>query len=509
MVWRSLGAIALCLSVPLAAQKPASTAPSAERIREAEEALDSVDEPRLLRDAEYAGAIADHLLVLQAVPARSASARGRLDRSLLYALAAAGRHDRAQAAADALLQSQPEEAANWSLAFFAARRAARWQRAAEMVNRALRLPPEMRALVLSAEQVALLLRDMRAGGELATRAQIAEALLTARWPGDSEPSSHSDWLRMILVERDLSRGDTAAARRRAAEVQGLGNVLSLMTQRRYDAVLGDADRGAAVRAAIAEEDRSTSARLAAAPEDTERLIERSTFLRSIGRDREVLDLLLPLMGEVRLVAGRHRRGLWLVNEAAFSLIATGAAGEAAELMRPLFTMDMDANPELVNTSINFVGILWQAGRSEEALERADAFMARNARHASDYGEMWIIANAVCAATDLRRTVEAEAWLARATAIADSNRSAMLQALLCRNDLAAAERVLLAALDDESSRGRAILWLQDYEPPAHAGAAQRLREAFMNLRARPAVEAAFARVGHRLRLPMPAVLYGWY
>lgn len=503
-----MGAIALALAAPLAAQAPAP--PAAERVGAAEEAVETLDVDRLLSDADYAGAIADHLLVLEATPGQSEARRLWLSRALVYALASAGRHDRAEAGADALLAARPADPASYEIALFAAQRARRWPRAAELVERTLtRLPAEARPALLSRERVGWLMRDVRTGGDRESLARIAEALLVAGWPGGSEPPSAPDWLREILIERALARGDTAAARRLAADVQGLGTVLRLATDRRYDAVHEGADRLAAVRAAIEREDGSTAARLAASPEDTERLVDRAGFLRSIGRDREVLDLLLPLMGEVRIVATRHRRALWLVNEAAYALIATGAAGEAAELMRPLFTMSVDANPELVNTSINFVGILWQAGQSEEALQRAEAFMARDARHASDYGRMWIIANAVCAATDLRRTAEAEAWLRRTDGIADSNRSAMLQALLCRGDLDAAERVLLGALEDETNRGSAILWLQDYEPLEHADAAERLREAFRTLRARPAVEAAFARHGHRLRLPLPPVLYGWY
>jgi len=507
--WLPLAALSLILPSALGAQQPAPSQSGAERIREAERALASVDEPRVLRDAEYAGAMADHLLVLQAGPGLSESRRSWLERVIVYALAAAGRHDRAQAAADALLRSQAGDQRSYELALFAARRAARWERTAELVQRALRLPTEMGAALLSPPTVGSLLRDMRAAGALAARARTAEALVAAGWPGDSEPPSASDWLRQILIDRELERGDVAAARRLASEVQGLWTVLELVTDRRYDPVVADSDRLAAVRAAIERQDRFTAERLAAAPDDTERLVDRAGFLRSIGRDREVLDLLLPLMGEVRLVAGRHRRGLWLVNEAAYSLIATGAAGEAAELMRPLFDLNIDANPELVNTSINFVSILWQAGQSEEALRRADAFMAGGARHASDYGKMWIIANAVCAATDLRRTADAEAWLARTSGIASSNHSAMLQALLCRNDLAGAERVLLAALEDDTHRNSAILWLQDYDRQPQAGRAERVRESFRRLGSRAAVEAALARVGHRLRLPLPPSRYGWY
>ncbi len=499
-------AVALALAAPLAAQSPAP----AERVPAAEEAVEALDVDRLLSDPDYAGAIADHLRVLEATPGQSEARRLWLSRALVYALASAGRHDRAEAAADALLRTQAADPASYDIALFAAQRADRCPRAAEIVGRALtRLPAEARSTLLSPERVGRLMRGIGTAGDKASRARIAEALLAAGGPGEGEPPSAPDWLREIMIARALDRGDTAAAGGRAGEVQGLSTMLRLATDRRYDPIHVGTDRLAAVRAAIQREDGFTAARLAAAPEDTERLVDRAGFLRRIGRDREVLDLLLPLMSDVRIVATRHRRALWLVNEAAYALIASGAAGEAVELMRPLFTMDMDANPELVNTSINFVGILWQAGQFGEALQRAEAFMARDARHASDYGRMWIIANAVCAATDLRRTAEAESWLRRTEGIADSNRSAMLQALLCRGNLDGAERVLLSALEDETNRSSAILWLQDYEPMDHADAAERLREAFRTLRSRPAVDEAFARHGHRLRLPMPAVHYGWY
>jgi hypothetical protein len=509
MRWYTLAAAGLALSSPLAAQQPAKESSGTQRIREAAIAVQEINDARLLREPAYAAAIAGHLLVLRGAAGRDPEGRHRFHRALVYVLAAGGQHDRAQTEADALLRAYLADATSYDVALFAAHRAARWPRAAEISRRAMaRLPAEGRAEALG-PRIASVMSAMLAAGERDVRARIAEDLIASGWPGGGEAPDGADWLRMVLVDRALERGDVAAARRHAGQVHGLATVLQLVTDRRYDRLQEGADRDAAVRAAILREDRTTAARLAAAPEDVGRLVERASYLRSVGRNRDVLDLLLPLMGEVRLVAERHPRGLWLVNEAAFSLIATGEAGQAAELMRPLSDMDMDAHPELVNTSINFVSVLWQAGRSEEALQRADALMAANAEHASDYGEMWIAANAVCAAADLRRTADADAWLARTDGIAASNPSAMLQALLCRNDLDRAERVLLAALGDEATRSSVIVWLQDFEPQAQAAAAERLREAFKRLRARPAVEAALARSGHRLRLPIPAAVHGWY
>jgi hypothetical protein len=421
----------------------------------------------------------------------------------------AARHDQAEAAADSLLRVSPADPDAYRQAFGAAILAQRWPRVAMLVERAIEsLPAEAGAELFSSDLVEWLLPATRETDNGVKR-RIAGALVSAGWPGRNESSWAADQLRQTLIDFALERGDLQPARRLAGEVQGLGAALRLSTDRRYDPINGDSDRLERIRAAIEREDRATAARLAAGPEETEPLVARASFLRSVGRDQAVLDLLLPLMGEVRLVAQRHEEGMWLVNEAAYALIATGAAGEAVELMRPLFAMDVDANPNLVNTSINFVGILWQAGQNEEALQRAESFMARGARHASDYGKMWIFSNAVCAATDLGRRAAADSWMQRTAGIADSNRSAMLQALLCRNDLDAAERVLLAALDDEETRSSAILWLQDYEPMPHADSAQRVREAFGRLRARPAVESALTRLGHRLRLPMTAVVYGWY
>lgn len=501
-------AAALALAAPLSAQRQA--APSAEQIRAAEEAVGTADQERMMRDPAYAGSIADHLTILRSDPRRGADDRAAIDQLLVSTLATAGRHDQAENIADSLLRARPAEPDSYRSAFLAAVVAERWSRAAILVDRAAAaLPAAGSADLFSQDMVEWLLQATGQADAGEPRVRIAQALVRSGWPSRNETSWAADRLREILIDHELAQGNVPEARRLAGEMRGLGTVLRLSTGRRYDPIYGTDDRLARIRAAIEREDRDTAQRLAAEPEDTERLVARASFLRSVGRDRAVLDLLLPLMGEVRLVAQRHEEGLWLVNEAAYALIATGAAGEAVELMRPLFTMDVDANPNLVNTSINFVSILWQAGQNEEALQRAETFMAEDADHASDYGEMWIFANAICAATDLGRRDAAESWLQRAAAIADSNRSAMLQALLCRNDLEAAERVLLAALEDEDTQSRAILWLQDYDPMPHADSAQRLREAFARLRARPAVESAFARLGHRLRLPMTAVVYGWY
>ncbi|HEX8364211.1 MAG TPA: hypothetical protein VF603_02890 [Allosphingosinicella sp.] len=489
------------------------TTPASERVRAAEDVLDALDTRRMTSDPAYAAIVADSLQVLLATPGDDTEARWARQRFLPFALASAGRHDEAEAAADMVVRMRPSEAESYAPGFFAARRAERYARLAALVERAAQAvdrPAERASLIadLTTDRVGWDLRELDTSGGDAASAQYAGSLLRIGWPGPDGSPFDADPLRLIVIDRHLERGDVAAAGTVASDVRGLEVVLRLVTARRYDAVHPQVDRIARVRAAIAEEDRVSAARLAAAPEDVERLVDRVVFLRAVGRDRDVLALLMPMMAEVRLVVDRHEQGLWLINEAAYSLIATGEIREGLELIRPLAEMDLDANRRLVSPIINYVSLLAGLGRSEDALREAERI--GDTPHASDYGKMWVWSAAACSATQLGRRAEAARWIARMETKAESNRAAMLQMQLCRGDLAAAERVLLAALADEDDRDQAILWLQDYEslPVELPATSQLLHERFDRLRARPAVQAAFQALGHSLRLPFPGTRYGF-
>ncbi|HYG29532.1 MAG TPA: hypothetical protein VD887_04885 [Allosphingosinicella sp.] len=516
---RTFAAALACLGGAAAAAQPepppivSITTPRSEQVRAAEEVLDALDTRRMSSDSAYAAAVADSLQVVLAIPDDDAETRWARQKFLPFALALAGRHDEAEAAADTVVRMRPSEAESYEPGLFAARLAERYARLAALAERAAQAVdrPEGRAFLiadLTPERVGWDLREIRTAAGEAALAQYAGALLRIGWPGPAGSPFDADPLRLIMVDRHLERGDLAAATAVASEVRGVEAVLRLVTARRYDPVHPQVDRLARVRAAIAEEDRVSAARLAAAPEDTERLVDRVVFLRSVGRDRDVLALLMPMMAEVRLVVDRHQEGLWLINEAAYSLIATGEIREGLELIRPLAEMDLDANRRLVSPIINYVSLLAGLGRSEEALREAERIS--DTPHASDYGRMWIWSAAACSATELGRRAEAARWIARMETKADSNRAAMLQMQLCRGDLAAAERILVAALGSEDDRDQAILWLQDYEPLTVEvpGNSERLQEAFSRLRARPAVQAALAAVGHSLRLPIPRTRYGF-
>jgi hypothetical protein len=177
-------------------------------------------------------------------------------------------------------------------------------------------------------------------------------------------------------------------------------------------------------------------------------------------------------------------------------------------MRPVAAIDLEANPGLVNTTLNYIHMLFKTGRNEEVLREAERVEAATEGYASDYGKMVLWGNAVCAAAALERSAESDRWLRPMEAKAGENPSSMIQARLCRGETDAAETLLVNTLESDDWREEAILWLQDWEPKQETAASQLLAGRFAELRARPAVEAAFARVGRRLRLPLPSTFYGF-
>jgi tetratricopeptide (TPR) repeat protein len=198
--------------------------------------------------------------------------------------------------------------------------------------------------------------------------------------------------------------------------------------------------------------------------------------------------------------------MWLIDEAAYALAALDRSDEAIALMRRLGTLPIAANPALIGPAINYGEILWDAGRFADALEHLRRLEAGSAQYANDYGKMWIAAGTTCALASLGRQAEAAPQLARLRAQADVNPAALVRALLCMGDDAAAAAVLVQRLGSDDPQG-AILALQDYR--LSGGAAQQGPHygRLIALRDRPEVRAALGRVGRVLSLPLARTSLG--
>lgn len=198
--------------------------------------------------------------------------------------------------------------------------------------------------------------------------------------------------------------------------------------------------------------------------------------------------------------------MWMVNEAAYALIALGRNGEALRLMERIAALPLEGHMHLVSARINHLEILTSVGRHAEALDWAARLEAQEGNYASDYGKAWIDSTRVCALAALGRAPETAAALARLRGWSEINAPALSRALLCLNDLDAAAALLVQRLGRDDP-GPAILALQDYRLSRGPGQTGPLYDRLLSLRDRPEVRAALDRVGRVLSLPLARTYWG--
>ena len=209
----------------------------------------------------------------------------------------------------------------------------------------------------------------------------------------------------------------------------------------------------------------------------------------------------PHLEDVPATAANGEHGMWVVMEGASALASLGRHEEALALMDRVALLPLADNPSLVSLRINHLGMLWEAGRNEEALRRADALDAQGDRFASDYGRAWIVAARICALGALGRSGETAPLVERLRGWDEINPAALSNAYLCLGDEAAAAALMVRRLGG-SDPTTAIQALQEYTLGGDArGPSGALQQRTAASRDRPEVRAAIERVGHRLSLPL--------
>jgi hypothetical protein len=491
---------------------PAADPPSRTEIDEgsrAIEALQSIDEERLVSDSEYAQQILDYLDQAERFLPHGAGLGRDLDLLRLLALPAAQRPDDAALTLDRLLAGRLRSLNDFSILWIAALRLEDYPRAAAALDKASREMAarqwaDIRSLV-PRELGGHLLQQLQEMGDTQSRARIADALLRIGW---SQPAQRAtdDFLRAILIKERIRQGDREQARGLASLLTTPDTILGMILLKEYDDILRPGEsRLAVLQQSFETHEQETADAVSAAPNNLSNVLERAHHLRSLGRDAEAFALLEPHLTDVTATAATPE-GMWLVNDAAYALIRLDRTPQALDLMAQLAALPVADNPDLIGPSINYAQLLARHGESERALAHAMHIDSDLSDFANTYGRMWTWSAIVCALAGLDRHSDGASWLDRMQESPDGNPSAMMQAYLCLDDMDAAESLLIARLRSDQPETVLIAlqdWRMDMSTPAERAIAERLRL----LRERPAVAAELERVGRILTLPLPRAYWG--
>lgn len=483
-------------------------------VKKAADALAEVDLDRLGRDAVYAGEILGHVDVL--LPSvRQEPGLSHLRNIRLMTLLALGRQEEAKSMAAAIIAQKPRLAFSYAGPMMVAGAARDWRRllaALETASVSVTDPGQVSAFNrgLPDEAVRDIAEAIATANDQQARYRLAEALLTLGWPGPEDPS-RVDYNRVTSIDGRLQRRDRAGAAALARQVVSPQPLLELLALRRYDPLFGPGlDRAARIAEAVSREDAHTSRLVESRPGDLASAAIRATHLRTAGREADAVALLWPIVSNMAKVEQAGEPAFWLVNEAAYGLIATGRAPEALLLMKKLLALDMEKHPYLINMAINYGSAMLPAmGRHAEAVDWAMKLEAQGARYATPYGRMWIWSSLACNLAAQDKPLEAAAWLEKLKAGSAGNQAAHMRGLLCLNRMDEAERLLLARLA-EPDPARTVLAMQDFTAtPAEPDYERKLGARWAELIARPAVVQALDRVGRRLSVPLSRSYWGAY
>jgi tetratricopeptide (TPR) repeat protein len=502
------GATALSAAPAGAQQAPSS---AADRIAQAARALGNLDFERITTDRAYGEAALGHIQVLLPLVKDKPAEQRRLQGMRALILAEVGRPAEAKALLEQLLAAPPPEPDGYFMVWAAAshlRDPVLMVRAVEGVASTLgNQDPGTLFEALAPEMVFPLDQMLKEQGLLPERIRLAEALVKMGWQR-SKPST-LDHFRLRLVQHRLDQGQREEAARLAREISSSDAIVSMLVARRYDGLLPPGEE--ALGRVLEEEDRGTANALASAPNDAETVLERITYLRSVGKNAEAVAVAQPWLADARRAASVGIEGPYIVNQAAYSLVALGRVGEAVDAMRRLTELDLRAHPEadLIGPGINYAGMLWELGRPADSLAQIERLRPLAAEHANQYGKMWIAAHAACAHAALNQADRAAAELRQLRLTPSINQAAVNQAMLCMGDLDGSERLLIERLSSDDP-SEVLLALQDYSIESSGGPGlDLLRKRLREVRERPAVRAAAEKVGHIRRLPLDRTYHGTF
>ncbi len=329
---------------------------------------------------------------------------------------------------------------------------------------------------------------------------LLEALYAARWaPSDPLTTASVQWRDLVLLL--IKKGQTERAIAVAHDISDPYILISLHADRRADGLikgtpeLFDVDKSA--KAQLEDINRRAQA-------DSGRLEiingEVATLLK-LNRPADALALSDQIMkrisdtAQAAALADFSGEAPWTHTYRAYALRALGREEEA---IGELQTAVHAGGGEDFSATINFADVLYENGRSDEALKVIGALPEAGGGE----GQAQIEQVKVCAYTQKGERSKAEVALAYLRDHERESFDALTNALLCENDQATLAKLYIKRLGEEALRADTLLAMQQFAvAPARSAFRQTIDARRVAVFQRPDVAAALEAVGRRSSWPM--------
>lgn len=312
-----------------------------------------------------------------------------------------------------------------------------------------------------------------------------------------EPTASGDSFRQDYAELLVEEGNRAAAQAVIAQITHIDTMLDLLLDPRFEGLI----------ATPFDERAFTERELAALQiarqnndDSLMQLVANAGLLRKLGRFKEAMAVLQTAKareGGPEGYADADENLNWWWDAMSRTHLALGETDDAIAALHAGAAKSEDGGLN-VSQTINLAQTYVSLKRPADALKVLEPSKSLNV---SPYGAMQIRVAHGCAAAQAGDMASASADLAFAREHKADAPLAYLDLLLCTGDMDGAAAAIIARLDDEKERGKALLSLADFDvppPPASEDPAYLALEA---VKARPDVAAAIQKAGgtRRIRL----------
>lgn len=299
------------------------------------------------------------------------------------------------------------------------------------------------------------------------------------------------------IKDHMARGEHEEAGRIAATVVDREALVTLLTNRRYEALwpgiearVGDRMEQASAAALI-----SAERLFKAQPDNVETRAALVTALVDAGREAEAEKLAAAFANTPEQLKSINEAGGWLINHHARILRSLKRTEDADARMAQLADLDIAEKTWLISMRINrFIGLI-KNGKLDQAAPLLTEAAPLAQRYGSPYARQLVRTHALCHAMMQKRQADATAMLPDVLAHEADGRTATAEALMCLGHTDEAAKRVLALLEDENQRDGMIGNLQtdtgdDSDGPNWPGD-------LGPLRARADVRSAFDKAGRDL------------
>ncbi len=337
----------------------------------------------------------------------------------------------------------------------------------------------------------------------AQQVRLLQAMFDARFDDPTADNSQM-WFELARLYLDGGRIDDARAA--AKRVTAAHPIVRMRIDRRFDAIVDRTGYGFDVPLQAKRAVDALKRKAEARPRDLAVWLQVTYAMLDAAQNEDVVATTTRLLdasdpkragsAKAKAYDSLDKRS-WFFNNRALALHRLGRTDEAIVDLERAAAHDRKQGMDVGNV-LNLGTMLCYAGRHREAIERVAP-----ATDMSDYGKLVQALVYLCAATQRGDRADTAKALAVIRKRADKHPAVLVEGLLWAGRLAEAERLYLRMLDDPAQRPDALVWAQTFRRAAPQPGKRAYDESERTLFARPAVQAAIAKVGRVERFQMHA------